>query len=545
MSSPAAPASATKLVRTSQRRPQTAAPNREVENPLSRSVPSLAELRKENTKPSLVRNSTYNERPRSTGSKLPGMRGASAPLESNGSRIGSRGASADEKKRRVATRKSVAGVTETVPDAPVLVPLKASKTPAAEVSAASKPNKRLSLTLAASGESKPFLRKGRGIGPGSGPNVRKSKVAAAPEPAKAFEEDAEKSISDSEHEPIKAEGDVAEHDGRGSTSSVEDDKEASVRPDLTQASQASNVEVSSVSITRPSAPAQSLSLVLNDDDEMIRPEEWQEPELVTEDVGCSEDFPTSRTDEYATHAELLSENLHSSTLRHFLDEGSQKASVVNTGMVTPPQRSSPIHSIPLRSLSPTGSEIPDQYHVPRAAPGDAANSSHVPVASVSDSFSVLDVPMSGVSGSPAMSPAPPQLQPSLSPEAQISSKLRKKLLISQKVLAPPTVKDSPRGLKRLLKFGLKKKDKSSTASTTSDSPSDIDDDVDITIEHGRTEELTHIGAKSLGSRIPGKASGLIGHPAIPEDSATEGDGGIRLVSSKQCCLLHLIHRLLV
>jgi len=461
------------------------------------------------------------------------MRGASAPLESNGSRIGSKGANADEKKRRAATRKSVAGAMETVPD--VLVPLKVSKAPPAEV----KPNKRLSLTSATNGDSKPFLRKGRGIGPGSGPNVRKSKVAAAPEPSKAFEEDAEKSISDSEHEPVKV--DTAEQDARDSISSVEDDKEASVRPDLTQASQASNTEVSSVLMSRPSTPAHSLSLVLNDDDEMIRPEEWQEPELA-EDVGRSEDVPSGNADQYATHAELLSENLHSSTLRHFLDDGSENASVVNTGTVTPTHRSSPILSIPLRSLSPKGSEVLDQYNVPRTAPGDAANSRYdVPVA---DSFSVLDV--SGASGSPAMSPAPPQLQLSHSPEGQTSSRLRKKWLSSQKVLAPPTVKESPRGLKRLLKFGLKKKDKSSAASTTSDSPSDIDDDVDFTIEHGgRTDELTHIGAKSLGSRIPGKASSLIGPPAIPEDSATEGDAGIRLVSSKQCCLTHLIQLLLV
>lgn len=89
-------------------------------------------------------------------------------------------------------------------------------------------------------------------------------------------------------------------------------------------------------------------------------------------------------------------------------------------------------------------------------------------------------------------------------------------------------------MKRLLKFGLKKKDKSSAASTTSDSPSDIDDDFDFSVEHhgARTDELTHIGAKSLGSRMPGKASGLLGPPAIPEDSATEGDVGVRLVSSK-------------
>lgn len=505
VSSPAAPASAPKLVRPSQRKLQSAPPNREVENPLSRSVPSLAELRKENTKPSSVRNSAV----RSTGTKIPGIRGTSAPPESNGSKIVSKAAPAEEKKRRAATRKSVAGAMETVPDV-----LKVLKAPTAEA----KSNKRLSLTSATNGDSKPFLRKGRGIGPGSGPNVRKSKVAAAPEPAKPFEEDVEKSISDSEHEPVKADV-IAELEARDSISSVEECKEVTVRPDLTQASEASNVEVTSDLVTRPSTPPHGLPSVLNDEDEMIRPNEWQEPELA-EDTGRGEDFPSTNADQYATPAELVSENSHSSTLRHFLDETSENVSVVNTGTVTPTQRSSPIHSIPLRSLSPKVSEALDQYNVPRA---DAPNLHHdVPVA---DNFSVR-----GVSNSPATSPAPPQLQLSHSPEGHTSSRLRKKWLSSQKPVAPPPVKEAPRGLKRLLKFGLKKKDKSSTASTTSDSPSDIDDDVDITIEHvGRSDELTHIGAKSLGSRIPGKGSSLMGHPAIPEDSAT-GDSGVRLIS---------------
>lgn len=417
-SSPAVPVTAPKQARAAPRRPQSAPPIKEVEHPLSRSVPSLAELRKENTKPSLVRNSTYNERPRSTGSKLPGMRGASAiPMESNGNSrpAGARGAPADEKekKRRASTRKSVTGLTDAVPE--VLAPLKASKALPAEA----KPNKRLSLPSSAAADSKPFLRKGRGIGPGSGPNVRKSKVAAAPEPTRAFDE---KSMSDSEHEPVKA--DVAEHDARDSVSSIEDDKEGSVRPDLTQASQPSaNGEVTSPFTSRPSTPphSHSLALALNDDDETIRPEEWLEPEHADD----------LKSDEYATHAELLAENMHSSTLRHFLNEGGENMSAMNTGTVTPSQRSSPIHSIPLRALSPKGSDLPDEFHVPRDVP-------------VSDGFSGLDVPMSLALGSPAMSPAPPPLNRSQSPDAQTSSKLRKKWLSSQKVINPPPVKDSPR-----------------------------------------------------------------------------------------------------
>lgn len=467
---------------------------------MSRSVPNLAELRKENTKPSAVRNSTA----RNAGSKIPGIRGVPAPPESNGSKIGSKAAAADEKKRRAGTRKSAAGAMETTPD--VLAPLKAPPPEA-------KTSKRLSLASAAvGGDSKPFLRKGRGIGPGSGPNVRKSKVAAAPEPAKP-EEDAEKSVSDSEHELVKAV--VADQDAMDSTSSVDDEKESAVRADPTQASQLSIPEASSdFLIKRPSTPPQSLSLVLSDDDEMIRPEEWQEPD-VAENV---------RRAAYADqHADLASQSSHVSTLRPFLNEGSESVAAVIAGTLTPPQRSSPIHSIPLRALSPKGAEPLDLYSIPRIL--DVANLHLEPP--MVDSFTLRGIPT--ISSSPATSPAPPQIQMSHSPDVHASSRLRKKWLSSQKVVAPPPVKEAPRGLKRLLKFGLKK-NKSSAASTTSDSPSDIDDDAEFTIEHARSDELSYIGARSLGSRIPGKASSLIGPPAIPEDSTTLGDSGARLVS---------------
>ncbi|XP_024358937.1 uncharacterized protein [Physcomitrium patens] len=518
--SPAAPASAPKLVRRLQTSPQT----KEVESPLSRSVPSLAELRKENTKPALVRNSTYNERPRSTGSKLPGMRGAPAPLELNGSLVGPRGAAIDDKKRRVVTKKTGATAETVVPEAPVSGPLKVSKVSPAELSATSNLNKKPTPAPGANVDSKPFLRKGRGIGPGT--NVRKSKVAAAPEPSKAYEEEVEKHVSDLEPKFVKTEDGGLD----------EEDKGITVRSDLTEASEASIEEAAGVSTTRPSAPPQSVALVVDDDDETIRPEEWQEPELA--DAVCSsEDFLDCKRDQESMHADISPENLHLSTLRPFLSEGLENDSMVNaipSGTETPPLRSSPIHSIPLRSLSPKGSEVPELFKSPLASSGDAATSPRVTFSSVSDSFPSHDVPSSESAGSLyAVNPAPlPPIQVLLSPEVLTNSRVRKKWLSSQKVSTPSTVKESPRGLKRLLKFGMKKKDKSSAASTTSDSLSDIEDDLDIISEHGgRTEDLPHIGAKNLGSRMPGKASGLVGPPAIPEDSTTEdGVAGTPLVS---------------
>uniref|UniRef100_A0A7I4C758 COP1-interacting protein 7 n=1 Tax=Physcomitrium patens TaxID=3218 RepID=A0A7I4C758_PHYPA len=514
VSSPATAAPALKTVRTNQRKSQTAPQTKEVENPMSRSAPSLAELRKENTKPGLPRKSTDNERPRITGSKLPGTRGASTPLEPNGSVVGTRGVGTDDKNRRVGTRKSVAAVADSATEAQLLVP----KTPQDEQSATSKPIKRPSPTSAANVESKPFLRKGRGIGPGSGPVVRKSKVGAAPEPSKADEEEADQSISDSEPEFAKAEREVGEED---------EDKEASVRPDPIEASQACTLERPDISTTRPSTAPQSLASVLHDDDESIRPEEWQEPEI-SQDGCSSEDFFYRKSDQDTTRAGVLLENQQSSALRYFSNEGLENDFMVNTipsGTVTPPPRSSPIHSIPLRSLSPKGSEVPDLHKAHRYSSGDIATSPYVPTTPVAftDRFPAHDGPFSVPSG------APP-----LSPETQTSAKLRKNWLNSQKISGPPTVKESTRGLKKLLKFGLKKKDKGSGVSTTSDSPSDIDDDFfDSVSEHGgRTEELTNIAQRNLGSRAPSKASALTGPPAIPEDFATENeDVGSRLIST--------------
>ena len=505
---------------------------------MSRSVPSLSELRKENTKPALVRNSTYNERPRSTGSKLPGMvRASSAPLESNGSRTATKGTPSEEKKRGMGIRRSIAVVTDSIKDGPILSPLKVAKVSPAEPTSKSKAHKRLSLTSASTTDSKPFLRKGRGIGPGAGPNVRKSKVAAAPEPTKSPEEESEK-VPDSESQSVGA---GAEKAATGLASSIDEDERAIAQPEslTAQASETLNIGGLGVFPVSSGTPPESTSLPLEEDeDEVIRLEEWQEADAGQDGVSTVR-LPASEAEECDTRAELSSGNVHSTTLRHFLNEEPQNGSLQNTSHPgSPPRgRSSPIHSIPLSSLSPKGSEVLDLYRAHRGPAGDTLASPRlsyeVPFASMAESFP-SEAPIALGSGSPFASPAP-QLHQSLSPDGQTVSGLRKKWGSSQKAAAPPNVKDSPRGLKRLLKFG-RKKDKSSAASVTSESPSDIEDDFDMVSEHGgRTDELTHIGAKSTGSRIPGKVSGP---PAIPEDSVTEGDVGTRLVSSKfatLCC----------
>lgn len=532
MSSPAAPMSTPKVVRTIQRRPQTTGPAKEAENAMSRSVPSLSELRKENTKPALVRNSTYNERPRSTGSKLPGMvRASSAPLDSNGSRTTTKGAPSEEKKRGMGIRRSIAVVTDSMKDGPILSPLKVAKVDPVEPTPKTKANKRLSLTSASTTDSKPFLRKGRGIGPGAGPNVRKSKVAAAPESTKSPEEESEK-VPEEESQFV---GTGAEKAASGLASSIAEDERAIARPESSTAQACETVDVGGLGVfpVGSGTPPESTSLPLEEDeDEVIRPEEWQEADA-GQDGESAVRLSASEAEQCDTRAELASGNVHSTTLRHFLNEEPPNGLSQNISRPeSPPRgRSSPIHSIPLSSLSPKGSDVPDLYRARRGPAGDTLASPRlsyeVPFASMAESFP-SEAPISLGSGSPFAISAP-HLHQSLSPDGHTVSSLRKKWGSSQKAAAPPSVKDSPRGLKRLLKFG-RKKDKSSAASVTSESPSDIEDDFDMLSEHGgRTDELAQIGVKSTGSRIPGKVPGP---PAIPEDSVTEGDVGTRLVSSE-------------
>ncbi|CAM6030376.1 unnamed protein product [Sphagnum balticum] len=177
------PSSAPKMTRTSQRRPQSTKQPNTSENPLSRSVPSLAELRKENKKPSLVRTSTYTDRALPGNNKISNtvIRSSTVPLEANGSRPTVRASTTDDKKRHTNTRKSIGVVSESPKEGPASTPLKVSKTPAIDQKPANKVNKRLSLTGAPASDSKPFLRKGRGIGPGDAAKIRRSKVASVPD----------------------------------------------------------------------------------------------------------------------------------------------------------------------------------------------------------------------------------------------------------------------------------------------------------------------------------------------------------------------------
>ncbi|CAK9864250.1 unnamed protein product [Sphagnum jensenii] len=421
------PSSAPKMTRTSQRRPQSTKQPNTSENPLSRSVPSLAELRKENKKPSLVRTSTYTDRALPGNNKISNtvIRSSTVPLEANGSRPTVRASTTDDKKRHTNTRKSIGVVSESPKEGPASTPLKVSKTPAIDQKPANKVNKRLSLTGAPASDSKPFLRKGRGIGPGDAAKIRRSKVASVP--------------------------DVVEKS-----------------PD-------------------EETPATLLPL----------PSDKEEDQCVSTSVAMSvADLP--------------------------ICEASEPSELVNSESVAPTMDIQPSNLQPMPcDLSSIPVSLPqvEPFMTPQililSSPDRDASLQHltieVPSAVVSDSFSIDDTAIAIASRSPSGSPASqsyPRIQQSRSPDTVQTNTncLRKKWATSQVSAPPITMKESPRGLKRLLKFGRKKTSASTATEWPSiSSPSEADEDAGVvSSERGVWSEdshVTHIGVKSSASRI--------------------------------------------
>eukprot|EP01018_Ginkgo_biloba_P039503 Gb_19645 [translate_table: standard] len=146
---------------TKQRKQPTVAKNH-----LARSVPNFADLRKENTKPSAGRiGFGFNSIHQKLGAAACGQSKSkkTSPVELNRSRSAN---SMDEKKwcskvmrKSCATMSELKSLSDPKHEGSVLTPVKASKV-----------NNKSTLV-----ENKPFLRKGRGIGPGAGPGIAKIK----------------------------------------------------------------------------------------------------------------------------------------------------------------------------------------------------------------------------------------------------------------------------------------------------------------------------------------------------------------------------------
>lgn len=168
------------------------------DNPLARSVPCFADLRKENTKPSLGRPlGSARVHPKNGGpGRVRGINEA-APLEvnvnvparTNFSRNGP--TNEDQKQRSALMRKSCATASDfktlsLSSDDGVLAPLKGQRELKTESAAF---NKLRRSAVGPFQEAKPFLRKGRGIGPGTGPGLIKQKASSAADAAKSSDEE--------------------------------------------------------------------------------------------------------------------------------------------------------------------------------------------------------------------------------------------------------------------------------------------------------------------------------------------------------------------
>ncbi|CAM6050259.1 unnamed protein product [Sphagnum compactum] len=181
-----APPTISKPSRIFQRRASTAL--KSSLNPLSQSVPSFAELRKENTKPSAVRSSSIFERGSlKKNQSLPARHASTAPLEANRTQpssrlISSMSANNDDKKRlrSSAIRRSVSELSTGSQEVQVSAPRRTTKVVEVEQKEQlTKTTNHLSTIPSGALDAKPFLRKGRSTTSGATPAARKLKIDSA------------------------------------------------------------------------------------------------------------------------------------------------------------------------------------------------------------------------------------------------------------------------------------------------------------------------------------------------------------------------------
>ncbi|KAJ7566791.1 hypothetical protein O6H91_02G118500 [Diphasiastrum complanatum] len=519
-----APKSSTTTPSTCQRRPSNITEPCILDKALYRSMPSYPEPRKENTKPSSVRSGslTQQETVLSSRGTKPKVSNTSRrqkhvvavlPLESNGvmssnTILQSSAIVEDTRPKALPVRKNISTVSElkamqaSVQEENILSPLKVSvKDLTAEPSPQNKAYK-VHMAIMVPHEVKPFLRKGRGIGPGAGPGVLKLKATLAAEAAKMNDDDSLSKVEGTGPDDPETVSSSISENAPGMESSLDQNIteliqfNSSVLNHEEEATEVLNKPVeslplpTSISDTEPSQQSSNMTGKFQQEQNALR----QGPKSVF----LSEAQHLTHEHSLARHS--VSQEAESQALfcpAESLQQPSQDMSNSN-------------YSSPLE-LSLSSSKSTLQQHM-------SINEDYPILASPSDmSLSHMLSPehhshrMSVGSSSPLASPAShgfPQLRYSLSPNIDSAKaeavQSRKRWGNSHKLSvtnSQPVPKEAPKGFKRLLKFGRKSRSSgNSNSEWVSASTTSGEDDMDESskdLASKSSEEIIRITASSL------------------------------------------------
>lgn len=437
------------------------------ENPLVQSVPNFTDLRKENTKPSLGRgtsnSSVLGKGPKSQGglknnTKTVGGREPFQDTITTGSGSTARIANSKEEKNgpsQAALRKStyaslMSEASEKVPKGAALEPNNCSK-----LTSKSSP-----ATL----EAKPFLRKGRGIGPGAGPGIAKLKQFLA----------AEDGLKSAE------EGQVSDQNGGETVEEL--------------------VNISQLLCTREGAEAEAA-------------EEEERDKLTSDDNERSDNHDDSETSQTGMQGDRASASVSplempsspTATNNEYYECNEKMACNAEASM-TGTTSSCCITSLPHEHATTSVSSVPKSLSLHMSIVSD-----HV---STSAAVAIQTDSTLGSAASWNSHMQYPHSQMSEASEIDTGVRPRKKWAPAQKIVLatalPQHQKDAPKGLKRLLKFGRKSRGSEAattdwvSASTTSEGDDDLEEPRDLA---GRTvDDLLRKARVQAKSVLPGQSA---------------------------------------
>lgn len=439
------------------------------ENPLAQSVPNFTDLRKENTKPSLGRgtsnSSVLGKGPRSQGglknnTKTVGGREPFLDTITTGSGSTARIANNKEEKNcpsQAASRKSAYASLMSE------VSAKVPKGAALDANSCSKlTNKSNPATL----EAKPFLRKGRGIGPGAGPGIAKLKQFLA----------AEDGLKSAE------EGQVSDQNGGETVEEL--------------------VNISQLPCTPEGAEAEAVE------------EENEHDKLTSDDSERSNNHDDSETSQIDMQGDRASASVSPLEMPSSPTATNNDYHECNEKMACNAEA-----SMTDRTLSCCITSLP--YERATTSVASASKSLSLHMSTVSDHVSAsaaVAMQTNSTLGSAASWNSHmqyPHSQMSEASEIDSGVRPRKKWAPAQKIVlatAPQQQhqKDAPKGLKRLLKFGRKSRGSEAvttdwvSASTTSEGEDDLEEPRDLA---GRTaDDLLRNARVQAKSVLPGQSA---------------------------------------